>query len=480
MVARYCLVIGQRLQAPTGPGGHVAQVDPVDARPGAVQRGRIVKAARRGRLGEHRDAPDFHRLRRDGGEILRHQCGDLRHLGVQIVQQLGAALVAVGIQEAGVLAQRDHALTHGALGHALGLQDGVHLGTDPIHLPKADGVDGVGVQIAAAQRGDGCLIERRAVRHCPDAGFLTRAVHQPRHGLPQPAISGVDDGFHGGQRVRLQRLACALGQSGGLQLAHEAGVQAVVGRGGGGEAVQHGQRAFDQHAGRGSTGGGIGLNLGDDGIERAAEVGQPGDVVARLLGRGYLLLGGHLVGDFDGRPGNLVDQIGRVPDVPKGIDAAIGNVGSPSGGGIGGARHIHRHLVGVRQAGTVDSVQLRHEGIQQRPPRGRRFGRIVAQPAGMRAAGLLGGQPVIGGQLRVGGQIARGLIVDQGTDIGLAGLGGAVGRVGGRRRSGAVAAGDQRAEQQDGQGSADRVGYGHCGLSSMGVCQASMNQPVIA
>ncbi len=169
-VARQALVRGQRGQFVLRPQRGRFQVDVVDGRALAVQRGRVHIAQRCAILDVGRHALDdqwrFHLQVRD----LRHQLAHGSHALVAEGDQLGAALVVVGVETRRILGQRLHAFAHRALRQALRLENGVDARLQHLVLLQADGVDfgsRVGGGGAEAQRP---VVIGRAVRQAVHAG----------------------------------------------------------------------------------------------------------------------------------------------------------------------------------------------------------------------------------------------------------------------------------------------------------------------
>ncbi len=169
VMPRHALVIGQRRQRVFRPVADVLQIDEVDRRTAAIERGAVVIAVRRAILDLDRHRADFERLRRHIGKRLgqfRVHCLDAV---VQPGDQLGPAFRGVRVKLVRRHVQLRQPLADGPGREALRLEDRIELRGDLRDLRQADAVDLVG-----AHRRRGRLVERHrvdrvAVRYAPDA-----------------------------------------------------------------------------------------------------------------------------------------------------------------------------------------------------------------------------------------------------------------------------------------------------------------------
>src|SRR3546814_3888124 len=125
VMARRRFVIGQRRQRPRRVFGGVAQVDIISAGARAVERGYLVIAARGAGLDLGRHAANVALRLGQAAKGFGQAALHFLNLLVQFGDQVGLALVGVGIEEARVLAERAHPFGDAALRHALRLENRV-------------------------------------------------------------------------------------------------------------------------------------------------------------------------------------------------------------------------------------------------------------------------------------------------------------------------------------------------------------------
>ena len=281
--------------------GGIAQVDPVDARPLAVQRGRIVIAAGRAGLDILGHALDHHIGLGQGDEQLGQLGPHLLHFLVQVGDQLFLGRIGVGVKLPGVLVEARQALAHRALGHAMGLHDGVNLRGMVAHDVHAGLVDLLRRQAGGRPIGQRVPVILFAIGQLPDARIMgclfPHLLHQ-RDLAVQRGIELVLQDLGGGGAI----IAAQLGLPGAAH--HRFGQRRLVriGR----AQPGHGQQQLVQgkvrrdHAHRHVMAGhfdflvqrfgeaaqsrqiGIGIGLALDGVLGVQEAGPVDDIAAEL------------------------------------------------------------------------------------------------------------------------------------------------------------------------------------------------------
>ena len=198
------LVEGEGRQHEARHFGGIAQVDPVDAGPLSVQRGAVVIAAGRRSLDVLGHALDHHIGLGQGDEQLGQLGPHLLHLLVQVGDQLFLGRVGVGIKLLGILVEARQALAHRALGHAMGLHDGVDLGGMVAHDVHAGLVDLLRRQAGGRPIGQRVPVILFALGQLPHArvmgGLFLHLLHQ-RDLAIQRGIDLVFHRFGGGSAI---------------------------------------------------------------------------------------------------------------------------------------------------------------------------------------------------------------------------------------------------------------------------------------
>src|SRR5215831_431434 len=120
MVSRDPLVVGEGLHPPLRGLGHVAQADKERSGTRTVHGGLLIVSA--GRAFLRCDRHPFHGEARSGqsAEVFGHAGAYLIENLLVAREHLPASLVIIRIEKAWILAERRHALTHGAGGEPLG------------------------------------------------------------------------------------------------------------------------------------------------------------------------------------------------------------------------------------------------------------------------------------------------------------------------------------------------------------------------
>ncbi len=300
------LVIGQGGQLEARPHARVLEVDVVDRRPRAIH-GAAVHVAQRGpALDVRRHALDHHGGGVGGVERLGQQRAHGGDAAVQVVDDLGAAGIVVGEDEARIVAERGHALAHRPLGEALGLEEGVDAGGDGGHLLQAHGVDLVRRLGGAGADLQQPVVVGGAVGQTPDPGFVARLGP----GGPQDrdlAVQGRIDLLVGERGGAGRPVA---GQAGRFGLARQGDGKARLVRGGGAEPGHLAKGGVQDEAGRDDAQ----ADIAADPLALLVQFGgeslhprEPGLSVLRGRDR---MLGVEQFGDAGEGAGLLADQVG--------------------------------------------------------------------------------------------------------------------------------------------------------------------------
>ena len=389
VVARDALVHRQGGQSVLGLLGRVAQVDPVDPRTLAVERGRVVVAARRAGLDGLGHATDLQRRLGQLAEIGRQLLFDPLGLGVQVSDQLFLGRVGVGID---VLAQFAHPVADRALGHADLLEQLVGLGLDRLDHVQAQLVDLV------RRQGRGRVVLQRhrvvvgAALQAPNAGVVSSLAADAFH-QGDLALQGRQDRV----QIDLGRLARPI--AGDVLFLGAAGDrldQRRFGRRGVGEGLHLDQGLVDDEVRRDHAVGDVAL--GDQGllIHQAREALHPLQIgVGVGLGLDGVL-GVQEVGHLLVAARQLAQHVGRARTATRIGELAIALV-------LDGQGELDRVVVDrvhARQGLAVDGAQFGELGAGLGGAGRDRLERAVAQQA-------LGPGQVVLVQTQARGQLRR-------------------------------------------------------------------------
>ena len=309
-MARHSFMMGQRRKAEFGPIERVAQVDIIDGRARAIERGILIIAARRARLDRHRHAAHLDRRlgQRPGGKGLGQALAHGDDLAIELRQQGFTPRIGVGIKLVGPLVERHQPLADAALAHPLAFQDRVDPGADLRHLIQTDAVNFVTGQLRRRRRFGRIGIELLAIGQAPAARVMHRPGTQIAHQRAL-AIDGGKDAFRhdlfslGGPIRRQTRVLELLDKR---RDEHRLGRWLIAQRG------LHLHRRVQNIVGRENTAGGVRLLPLQFAVHRCGkglQTRQIGVGVRRIL---HPMLRIQEIGNFAIAAGQLREDIGRI------------------------------------------------------------------------------------------------------------------------------------------------------------------------